>query len=107
MSGLCFSELTEDELGFALREARRILRPGGVLLAADEVRSRSVLRRAVSGTLRFFPAIITYVLTQTTSRAVKNLPERAEEAGFVIESARLNRLQNFIELVCSKPREAA
>ena len=40
--------------------------------------------------LRWPLAIVTYVLTQTTTTAVQNLAERVEEAGFqVIEERRL------------------
>ena len=37
MSGLCFSELSEDEIAYGLSQIVRVLRPGGLLLVADEV----------------------------------------------------------------------
>jgi demethylmenaquinone methyltransferase/2-methoxy-6-polyprenyl-1,4-benzoquinol methylase len=50
--------------------------------------------------------VITYLVTQTTTKAVKNLPEKVEKMGLLEESVRLSRMENFIELVASKPEEA-
>ncbi len=103
MSGLCFSELTDGELGFVIQEAKRLLVPKGLLLVADEVRPHNILKRILSFLLRFPLVVITYILTQTTTSAVKNLPKRIEDAGFMIKSKRTSRLGNFIELVCENP----
>lgn len=105
-SGLCFSELTEGELVYTLKEVSRILKPGGMLLVADEVKPESVLKRALSWLIRIPLVLITYLITQTTTRAVRNLPARIEEAGLKIRSVRLNRLETFIELVAEKAGES-
>jgi ubiquinone/menaquinone biosynthesis C-methylase UbiE len=99
MSGLCFSELTEDEQRYALRETRRILKPGGLLLLADEVRPGSLWKRVVSGLVRFPLAVVAYLVTQTTTHAVADLSAKVEEAGLAVEALRLNRLETFVELV--------
>jgi ubiquinone/menaquinone biosynthesis C-methylase UbiE len=100
MSGLCFSELTDDELNFTIREAKRLLVPKGLLLVSDEVRPNNILKWILSFLLRLPLVVITYLLTQTTTSAVKNLPKRVEDAGFMIESQKTNMLGNFVELVC-------
>lgn len=107
MSGLCFSELTEDELLYFLKEAERILKPGGSLLIADEVIPRNIPKRIFHGLVRFPLVIITYLLTQTTTHSVRNLPENIKEAGLLIESVRFNKMENFIELVARKAGEGA
>lgn len=103
MSGLCFSELTEAELDHTLKEVRRILKTGGLLLVADEVRPRSVSKRILGWLMRFPLVIIVYLITQTTTGAVKDLPDRVKGAGLVVESIILNGMENFIEMIAVKP----
>jgi ubiquinone/menaquinone biosynthesis C-methylase UbiE len=105
MSGLCFSELTQDELIYALNEIKRILKPTGLLLIADEVRPKSLSKKILHRLIRFPLTIIAYLLTQTVTRAVERLPEMAEKAGFRIEHVKFNKMENFIELICRKPAE--
>jgi len=103
MSGLCFSELTADELAYTLKEINRILKPGGLLLVADEVRPRHPLKWLVHHLIRIPLAVTTYLITQTTTRAVKDLPGKVREAGLVIKSLNPNKLEDFVELVAQKP----
>ncbi len=103
MSALCFSELTEDELTYTLREIQRLLRTGGLLLVADEVEPQNILKRTLYRITRIPLVIITYLITQTTTRAIPFLPDRVRSAGLAIESMRLSGLDNFIELIARKP----
>jgi len=102
LSGLCFSELTDDERRYALAQTWRLLKPGGLLLLADETTPQDWLRRIVHLLLRLPLAAITYLLTQTTTHAVPDLPAAVTAAGFSIESIRTNRLHDFIEIVAQK-----
>jgi ubiquinone/menaquinone biosynthesis C-methylase UbiE len=104
MSGLCFSEFSEDELIYALKEVKRILKPRGLLLVADEVRPDSLSKKMLNRLIRFPLVIITYILTQTTTKTAENLPEMIERAGFLIESIGLNKIGNLIELIGKKPQ---
>jgi len=104
MSGLCFSELSEDELIFTLKEVKRILKPGGFLHVADEVRPKNILKRILNGIVKFPLVIITYIITQTTIHSIENLPEKIKESGLLIESVRLNNMENFIEVVAKNPK---
>ena len=103
MSGLCFSELTGGERAFALRQAYRLLKPGGLLLLADEVVPRRAVQRLLHGCVRLPLALLAYLLTQTTTRSLRRLPQEVQAAGFAIVSIRLNSLEDFIELVARKP----
>ena len=87
VSTLVFSELSDDEIAYTLAECRRILRPGGQLLVADEVLPDSALGRIVTFLLRLPFALAAFVLTQNTTHRVAGLGTRIEKAGFRILDA--------------------
>ena len=45
LSGLCFSELSSDEIRFTLKESFRILKPQGLLILIDEVVPKNIVKR--------------------------------------------------------------
>lgn len=107
ISSLCFSELSEEEMTYTLREVARILRPGGLLLIADEIRPQGFVRRLIHWLIRTPLAVVVYVVTQQTTRPAASLPAKLMKAGFSIESVRLNRLGSFGEFAARKPAPTA
>jgi ubiquinone/menaquinone biosynthesis C-methylase UbiE len=101
-SGMCLSELTPEERHYALLQARRLLRPGGLLLLADEVRPPGLLQRVVHATLRAPLAILSWILTQTITHAVPNLPQLVEAAGFE-GHVRTSLLDSWMEVAARLP----
>ena len=106
MSGLCFSELSADEISYTLSQIRRILRPGGLLLLADEVRPHSFAKRIATALVRAPFVALAYVMTGRSTSAVERLPERVIEVGLKIESVHSTALGSFCEVVARKPLRA-
>ncbi|MEJ2614617.1 MAG: class I SAM-dependent methyltransferase [Ignavibacteriaceae bacterium] len=102
MSGLCFSELSDDELTYTLKHIKRILKLHGLLLVADEVEARNMVLKILNILIRIPLKAITYILTQTSTNAVKNLPEKIKSAGLQINTIQLNKMESFIELSATK-----
>jgi demethylmenaquinone methyltransferase/2-methoxy-6-polyprenyl-1,4-benzoquinol methylase len=105
VSSLVFSELSEDEQGFVLRECRRLLRDGGRLVIADEVVPRSWPLRLLSRVLRLPLVVLTYILTQTTTRAVAGLEEKIAGAGFAVRAVETSLLGGLTLVVAAKSGE--
>jgi ubiquinone/menaquinone biosynthesis C-methylase UbiE len=103
MSGLCLSELSENEVTYTLKEVTRILRPGGLLLIADEIKPQGLVKRLIHSLIRAPLAFLTYVVTQQTTHPASNLSEKLMNAGLLIISVHLNLLGSFGEFVAQKP----
>ncbi|MCB0186613.1 MAG: class I SAM-dependent methyltransferase [Caldilineaceae bacterium] len=102
LSGLCFSELTADEQRYTLRQAQQLLKAGGLLLIADEVLPESGVLRLLHWLLKAPLATLAYLLTQTTTTAVADLPGQVVDAEFAVEAMQTNRLHDFVALVARK-----
>jgi ubiquinone/menaquinone biosynthesis C-methylase UbiE len=105
VSSLVFSEMSEDEQGFVLRECRRLLRDGGRLVIADEVVPRSWPLRLLNRVLRLPLVVLTYILTQTTTRAVAGLEEKIAGAGFAVRVVEISLLGGLTLVVAGKSEE--
>lgn len=102
MSGLCFSELSENERVFTLKQIKRILKPGGILLLADEVNPESVPARFFFSLFRFFLVIITWLITRTTTHPVDRLREKVEKMNLSIIEENRTAWGSFLTLTAKK-----
>jgi len=82
VSCLAFSEMSADERAYALRSARRVLVPDGRLVIADEAVPRSRPRRLAKRLRRLPSVVVTWALTQTTTRALPDPAGLVRGAGF-------------------------
>lgn len=99
---LVFSELSEVEQLFALREAWRLLRPEGRLIIMDEVRPQSLRKMLPYYMLRVPLTAFTFLLSQTTTHRVKNLETKLEISGFRITMQEQHLLDSIMLLVATK-----
>jgi len=102
VSMLVFSEFYPDEQRYVLGQAYRVLRPGGLIIIADEVRSNSLWKRILQLSLRIPLMLITYILTQTSTRALKDIERLLASAGFEIIHEKRSLLDSFGLYVAQK-----
>ncbi|RME00447.1 MAG: methyltransferase domain-containing protein [Deltaproteobacteria bacterium] len=101
-ASLLFSELSEDEQRYTLRQAYRLLVFGGRLVIADETMPKGALRRFLYEIFRLPLALVTFLLTQTSTRPVIGIEEKVEEAGFSIASVERYNLGSYFILQARK-----
>lgn len=102
---LCLSEMSRGERAYVLAEASKRLRPGGVLVVADEVVAQGWLRRTLQRLARGPQWLLAWLLAGSVSRAIDDL--RAEVAASGIEGLSERRwLQGTLALLVGHGREA-
>lgn len=102
MSTLVFSELSHDERVYALDHAFRVLRRGGRLAIADEAIPGTRWKRLLYRALRLPLLLVTFAVTQTTTRAVEGLADLVSQAGFEVESEVRSHLDSLVYLTAVK-----
>lgn len=102
VSTLAFSELSDDELDYVLKTAAGLLKPGGKLVVADEVRPGGIGRRAAAALIRWPLAAITFLLTQNTTHALKRFENRLGLAGYRLDSQKRYLLGTLVLFVAEK-----
>lgn len=81
---LVLSELTRPEQDFALDQFRRVLRPAGRAILADEVLPPAVPQRLFYLLQRVPMNVLAYLFTQTTTHRVRDVPERLRARGMEV-----------------------
>ncbi|MAE96925.1 MAG: hypothetical protein CL910_19935 [Deltaproteobacteria bacterium] len=79
---LCLSEMSRDERSYVLRTALDRLRPGGSLLAADEVIARRPDRRILHALLRGPQWLLGWLIAGSVSQPVPDLAAEVAAAGY-------------------------
>jgi ubiquinone/menaquinone biosynthesis C-methylase UbiE len=82
VSTLVFSELSSDEQRYVLEACQKLLAPGGRLLIADEVIPAGALRRLLFYLVRLPLTLLTWLLTRTTTTALRGFVPLLGQAGF-------------------------
>jgi ubiquinone/menaquinone biosynthesis C-methylase UbiE len=99
---LALSEMSSSERVFVLRAAAARLRPGGVLVAADEVRPRGPLAGTLVGVLRLPQAAAAWFLAGSLSHPLADLAGELAAAGLRVRSERRWLLGSLAILVAER-----
>lgn len=102
-ASLVFSEMSAAERRFVLREALRLLRPGGLVAISDEVRPRRIWQRLLHALFRLPFALVTWLITGTTTRPLTDLAGEMRGAGLRIVSERRGPLGSFALVIAERP----
>ncbi len=87
ISTLVFSELPLDELRFVLEACRKLLRPEGRLLIADEVLPAGFIARLLYYLVRLPLALLTWLITRTTTHTLRGFESTLARTGFRTQAA--------------------
>jgi len=102
VSTLVFSELYSDEQEYVLAEAYRVLKYGGLIIIGDEIRPNSLAKRILQLLVRIPLMMITYILTQTSTKILKDIDSRLTDAGFETVYQKTSLLCSFGVYVARK-----
>jgi demethylmenaquinone methyltransferase/2-methoxy-6-polyprenyl-1,4-benzoquinol methylase len=99
---LSLSEMSERERAFVLKCAQRVLRPGGVIAIADEVRPRSFTNRVLQAVVRKPQAALGWLVVRSVSSPISDLAAEVSTAGFVIRGERRWLLQTLVVAIAER-----
>jgi len=105
-STLVFSELPPDEQLFVLEACKGLLAPGGRLLLADEIVPTGLWSRLLYILVRLPLVLLTWLLTRTTTTALRDLEASLARVGFQAREV-ASYLGGSLVLFEALPAEAA
>jgi ubiquinone/menaquinone biosynthesis C-methylase UbiE len=98
VSTLTFSEFSPELQRYVLDEASRLLRPGGRLIIADELVPDGLAARLLFYAVRLPLVVVTWLLTRTTTHALRDFSATLTEAGFAPRAVE-SRLGGSLQLI--------
>ena len=102
LSTLAFSELTHAERVHVLKQIKRILKKEGKVLIGDEIIPKNLFAKCFYYAFRLPMRLLTWLMTQTTTKAIPSFDEEVREAGMQIVNRKPFMLGIFILLEIKK-----
>ncbi len=102
LATLVFSELSDAEQDYALKQIYRVLKNGGLLIIEDEVRPKNKVKKLLFYLIRAPLVLFTYIVSQSIPKPVKGLDEKVKRFGFKIVEKNLFLLDSLMLLVAEK-----
>jgi len=84
VSTLVFSELSDDERRYALKNAHRVLKPGSICVIADEVQPRTSGKKVLYFMIRGPVLAVSYLVSKAITRPIEDLTGEMKAAGFSV-----------------------
>jgi demethylmenaquinone methyltransferase/2-methoxy-6-polyprenyl-1,4-benzoquinol methylase len=103
VSTLVFSELSADERAYALEHSARILKPGGLLVIADEVVPRKAASRLLQSAVRLPMLAATYLASRASTQPIGDLAGEVAQAGFHVDKERRSHGDAFAVVKATLP----
>jgi ubiquinone/menaquinone biosynthesis C-methylase UbiE len=82
VSTLAFSEIPPEEQAVILKACRKLLAPGGRMVIADEVVPENFFKHLLFLLVRLPIVLLTWLITRTTTTALRDFPSMLERTGF-------------------------
>lgn len=102
VSSLAFSEMTPQAQTYVLHKCRYLLAPGGRLSILDETSPKNLLARLILSVVRLPLRLITWLLTRTTTKPLRDFEDKFTHAGFRSEMV-ASRLGGALSLFIADP----
>ena len=106
VSSLVLSEMTPQTRILVLQECLRLLVPDGKLAIIDETLPENLAARLMFEAIRSPLRLLTWLLTRTTTRHLRDFAIMLSNAGFSIEVV-ISQLGGSLQLVLASPAEGA
>ncbi|MFQ5478621.1 MAG: corrinoid protein-associated methyltransferase CpaM [Candidatus Binatia bacterium] len=103
VAGLLFSEMSSRERSYVFRQVGRVLRPGGVLVVADEVLPRGRAARFLHRALRLPLALFTWLLTGSQTRPIDGLEAEMSAVGLGVVSVETSLIGSHAVVCARRP----
>jgi demethylmenaquinone methyltransferase/2-methoxy-6-polyprenyl-1,4-benzoquinol methylase len=102
----CLSDMSAGERSFTLRQAARLIRPGGTLAVADEVIPERTGERLLHALLRLPQSLVGWLLAGATSHPIRDLSAEIRAAGFAAQWERRWLLGSLAVISATPPAPA-